>query len=677
MTIITDLDNSFKRRQTSYKMATILAILEGCSPEGTIHIDHLTKLFKKYYEYRANYNKPIETEKSDMKNVRSLTENHIKSLLIKNPISALRDFIIYDSDTELVKFHDELIKELTTEKITEIRKVAYKHLYQYYKEIEPYQLTLEELINFPVGTAVSATDVAHLSGYNQVKGIHPINKDDYKGVIVLCTIGGQFYANQWLNNEKSSLKYYLEGRTDSNTGQRTYNANLPSNKSIIDSKIEGYSIHVFVRDKKGEPFHYEGNFLYESMEIEESGDYYFKLEREENSEVVNMITPDIRNEEIPKDNIENVVQNIIDYIASKGFTYEPKLIKNFFLSLKTKPFVILAGISGTGKSKLVELFAEALGASSDNEQYEIIPVRPDWNDSSDILGYKNLEGRFQPGVLTKVIQRAINNADKPYFVCLDEMNLARVEYYFSDFLSLLETRKLSGEEIKSQKLFKVTDFVFQEDKEQYSNLYIPQNLYIIGTVNMDETTHPMSKKVLDRANTIEFTDVILNNYRVNDTISQVQNVDNGVLMSEYIVLKDALEENSSLVDDIVDKLVSINEILQRANLHVGYRVRDEICFYLIYNDRYHLMNIEDALDWQLLQKILPRIQGSSQQIYKVLKDLFSLCTGCEIENNYEGAAEEAENYLSPDIKVKWPKSAWKICYMLRRFEEDGFTSFWA
>lgn len=164
MTIIADLDNSFKRRQASYKMVTLLAILEGCSPEGTIHIDKLTKLFKNYYEHRANYNKPIETEKTEIKNVRSLTEYHIKSALIKNPINALRDFITYDSGTELVKFHDELIKELTPENITEIRKVAYKHLYQYYKGIEPYQLTLEELENLPVGTAASATDVIRWCG---------------------------------------------------------------------------------------------------------------------------------------------------------------------------------------------------------------------------------------------------------------------------------------------------------------------------------------------------------------------------------------------------------------------------------------------------------------------------------------------------------------------------------
>ncbi|MDQ0871595.1 hypothetical protein QFZ77_000254 [Paenibacillus sp. V4I3] len=126
------------------------------------------------------------------------------------------------------------------------------------------------------------------------------------------------------------------------------------------------------------------------------------------------------------------VATIKNFIASKGFMYPDHWIENFFLSLKTKPFVILAGVSGTGKTKLVKLFAEAVGATASNGQFSLIPVRPDWSDPSDLLGYKDLSGVFRPGKLTEVLVEASkpSNQYKPYFICLDEMNLARVEHYF-------------------------------------------------------------------------------------------------------------------------------------------------------------------------------------------------------------------------------------------------------
>ncbi|MBU3191305.1 AAA family ATPase [Clostridium bowmanii] len=134
-------------------------------------------------------------------------------------------------------------------------------------------------------------------------------------------------------------------------------------------------------------------------------------------------------------NINEEVTYIHNYITSKGFYYTKELITNFYLSLKTKPFVILSGISGTGKSKIVELFAQAVGANKDNERFKLVPVRPDWSDATDLLGYRNIESKFIPGVILEAAYEAMKNLDKPYFLRLDEMNLARVEYYFSDILS--------------------------------------------------------------------------------------------------------------------------------------------------------------------------------------------------------------------------------------------------
>ncbi|MGV8982817.1 AAA family ATPase, partial [Clostridium sp.] len=135
-----------------------------------------------------------------------------------------------------------------------------------------------------------------------------------------------------------------------------------------------------------------------------------------------------------------ISKQIQKYIISKGFIYNDKDLNNFYLSLRTKPFVILAGISGSGKSKLVRLFAEAIGATKENGRFNMISVKPDWNDSTELLGYKNINEEFVPGKLTKIIYEASKseNKDMPYFICLDEMNLARVEYYLSDYLSLIE-----------------------------------------------------------------------------------------------------------------------------------------------------------------------------------------------------------------------------------------------
>jgi MoxR-like ATPase len=379
------------------------------------------------------------------------------------------------------------------------------------------------------------------------------------------------------------------------------------------------------------------------------------------------------------------LQEIKTYIAQKGFLYPTNLIENFYLSLKTKPFVILAGISGTGKTKLVKLFAEAIGATTENGQFNLIPVRPDWNDPSDLLGYKDLGGTFRPGPLTKVIIEASKptNRTKPYFICLDEMNLARVEHYFSDILSILETQRREKDQVVTDPILKNIDFSI-DDQGQYGSLIIPDNVYFIGTVNMDETTHPFSKKVLDRANTIEFNYIDLNVLPdlPNDNTDHVKAVktSNEFLKSDYLGLIDVYPGYAELIQKVNAQLVAINSILEPIHSHFGFRVRDSICFYMIYNERFGLMDFDEALDQQLLQKILPRIQGSSQSVKRVLIELMFLATG-DTKNLDDMLEDATELYKGWGLKdgnpeARYPQSARKIAYMLRRLEEDGFTSFW-
>lgn len=361
-----------------------------------------------------------------------------------------------------------------------------------------------------------------------------------------------------------------------------------------------------------------------------------------------------------------VLKRINQYINVNGYIYSYEELSNFYLSLKTKPFVILAGISGTGKSKLVRLFAEAI-----NAKFKSIPVKPDWNDSTELLGYKNIKDEFVQGELYKVINEAKNNLDTPYFVCLDEMNLARVEYYLSEYLSIIESRKFEEGKIVTDELFSESYF----ENIEGNNISIPENLYIIGTVNMDDTTFSFSRKVLDRANTIEFSEVDLKIPDFLNDEAETLVVDNSLLKTQFLNIKDALEIDRTYVEEINEKIVEINNILKPYSKHFGYRVRDEIVFYMLENKLANLLEEDMAFDYQIMQKILPTIIGSDVYIEEILIKLFKICTGFNLENK-QNYIKEAESVIKNESeKCRYPKSATKILQMLKGYR-DGFVSFW-
>lgn len=382
----------------------------------------------------------------------------------------------------------------------------------------------------------------------------------------------------------------------------------------------------------------------------------------------------MKSEEKPMSTVKETINNIKAYIASKGFSYDGSLIENFYLSLKTKPFVILAGTSGTGKTKLVRLFAEAIGA-----EYQLVPVRPDWSDSSDLFGHVDLNGKFNEGIILPFVKKAELNPGKPYFLCLDEMNLARVEYYLSDVLSVIETREKSSDgRIITDALVPTETFGTDvRAKEEYSVVRLPENLYIVGTVNMDETTFPFSRKVLDRANTIEFSYVdMIPDFADKASDGKKQTLANEFLKTRYLVLTRDCADDAGYVTEVCEKLQTINEILKEADAHVGYRVRDEIAFYMLNNRKDGLLSEDEAFDNEIMQKILPRIHGGSSAVKNILQKLFKQLAG-----DYSGYAEDQATceQMKAYLESKgtaYPKSAEKITYMIRRYEEDGFTSYW-
>lgn len=374
----------------------------------------------------------------------------------------------------------------------------------------------------------------------------------------------------------------------------------------------------------------------------------------------------------------DMINHVFKYIQQKGFNFKKEEIANFYLSLKTKPFVILTGISGTGKTQLPRLFAEAVGMSKD--QVIQVPVRPDWTDSSDLIGYTSLNEKFISKPLTDAILEANKeeNRLKPHFFILDEMNLARVEHYFADFLSVIETRSINdNDQIVTDPLISKSQIKDANNAAEFEGMYWPENLYLIGTVNMDETTHPFSRKVLDRANSIEMNTVELDWVEPgSNNISKLDDFHNSILKSKFIGSIDLDNSDKKSVSGDLELLKEVNDILKIADLHFAYRVRDEIIFYLLYAKNEKLLKDSVAIDFQLMQKVLPRIHGSSIRTQKVLVGLINKLASQKYAVDYPDMSDISNNKEKIIEASLYPKSVTKLLFMLERFDEDRFTSFW-
>jgi hypothetical protein len=277
------------------------------------------------------------------------------------------------------------------------------------------------------------------------------------------------------------------------------------------------------------------------------------------------------------------INRVIEYLKQEKLYYPDELIWRYHISLMSKPFVILTGVSGGGKTRLTQFYAHAM-----NGKYCLVSVRPDWQSNESLLGsYDILNRRFVPTEFCVFIRNAHlehtrnkSNAKK-YFVCLDEMNLARAEYYFSDFLSRME---VDGD-LRKIRLY---DQQKNDDDEFEPDLIIPPNLYITGTVNLDETTHTFSRKVLDRANIIKI-----------DRIEIAHMID--LLRNDY---------DNALLDFVGTHLKELNLRLAEAGQQFGYRTVHEILDWVHEAYQSGYFNMAEALDFQIVQKILVKLEVS-------------------------------------------------------------------
>ncbi|MGR6837481.1 MrcB family domain-containing protein [Syntrophomonas erecta] len=382
-------------------------------------------------------------------------------------------------------------------------------------------------------------------------------------------------------------------------------------------------------------------------------------------------------------NMNKKVEALIRWIGSQGYVYEPWQIAAYIAALKTKPFVILGGVSGTGKSKLPDLVNKATGGVT-----HLLPVRPDWTDSSDVLGYCDIQGQFRPAPVLNWAREAEAQPTQHHVCIMDEMNLARVEHYFAEILSQIENRHKgdNGGYISGNLL---SQTLLPKD-ETWSKQVLPANMAIVGTVNMDESTYGFSRKVLDRAFTIELSEINLG--RWEREISDIVNMDTwpvelwyprAVRLSE---LESPTDQERKTIEQVIKVLIEINSILQQSQMQLGYRSRDEIALFVLHAQEIeasfttHSGEFVDPLDLAMLMKVLPRIIGGSSTIRQVIMELLAWANQGELpsESNADECVSQWTRNKRPSFLVdaKFPRTVARLCLMWERLTNEGFTSFW-
>jgi restriction-modification system family protein len=410
---------------------------------------------------------------------------------------------------------------------------------------------------------------------------------------------------------------------------------------------------------------------------------------------------------------------VVDYCADQGFPFEPDLIARYLASVMTKPFVILAGVSGTGKSKLAELVAEyysddaaAAGAASATptpgdsfvfaaargtpsaDRFALVAVRPDWIDNQSILGFVNpITQKYESTQALDLILRARRDLDaatsKPsaprYFMLLDEMNLARVEHYFSDWLACTESRRLRTDSSVTQQAvplhraeaqMKTTIRLPDGSTEQLTvpaALELPTNLIVTGTVNVDETTYGFSPKVLDRAMVLEFDEVDLDRLRSGSQKSAPTTYRFPAALSSFRLATRA--DYARIPAGTHAHLTALNDLLKGARLHFGYRAANEMGLFMsIYNE---ILPSDDtdvdwvrALDAAVLQKVLPRLSGNRAKLELPLAGVCSYLRDLTLPTT-DVTVEE----FDPNASARLTLSYRRAVDMLESLRSFGFVSF--
>lgn len=447
-----------------------------------------------------------------------------------------------------------------------------------------------------------------------------------------------------------------------------------------------------------------------------------------------------------KQNLVRIIIEGVDKIAinkSKSSNQHHSTYTSFLTALRTKPFMLLAGISGTGKSRIVRKLAQATiteelqranGYTGDDfandrwtlhspANFELIQVKPNWHNSMDVIGYlSNIPSPhyvFTPFI--EFIVKAWQHPEVPFFLCLDEMNLAPVEEYFAEFLSAIESRSFEGEEYLTDPIIKPFNSFGEEvakimvntlfpnftaadknsslgkvvDHLETKGLTLPKNLIVIGTVNMDETTFSFSRKVLDRAMSVEMNEVNYDSFLTDTTDDDLkaivkaleENDDaylNTLLVDRHIEAREIIDDLGDDARFAIDYLKRINALLEGTPFKLGYRAANEALIYLQASYEFGQTDRIAALDNFTLMKILSRIEGDETKL-KITDSEADKERIAKAEVNVDEAKQYGDmniltalryiitNQLGEQDKLHSVK---KIDSMLSQLKRDHFVSFW-
>lgn len=366
-------------------------------------------------------------------------------------------------------------------------------------------------------------------------------------------------------------------------------------------------------------------------------------------------------------NLKQFLSDLSETGLSIGITTSTRFVS----SLLAKPFLILTGLSGSGKTKIAQAFASWI--CKNKNQYKIIPVGADWTNREPLLGYPNaLDTKEYVTPENKALDLLISAKENPdllYFLILDEMNLSHVERYFADFLSAME----SNEEIHLHKESTSISGV-------PPRIRLPKNLFIIGTVNIDETTHMFSPKVLDRANTIEFR---ITPIEMSDFLNSIQEIKMEVLESKgsdmarsFLQMAEDKSFPKEDMDEINKELNRFFVELKKAGAEFGYRSVTEILRLINQLSKLNPdLKLDQKLDFAIIQKLLPKLHGSRRKLSSILVTLATICLKEGTSLKVEEQVFNIEDFNFNSEEVKYPLSLEKISRMHRSAIENGFASF--
>jgi 5-methylcytosine-specific restriction enzyme B len=446
--------------------------------------------------------------------------------------------------------------------------------------------------------------------------------------------------------------------------------NKPQKKWDIRNKE---TINDFFKNNFGEkPDRYGNSFVFKIYDLKQE---LYKQQVEKDLELILFEYTKINFDDFESDKkkLNGInsfdIQSFQKTCKTAGLVYTDTLITRFVSSLLTKPFVILTGLSGSGKTKLAQAFVQWI--CQEVSQYRIIPVGADWTNREPLLGYPNAlkpEEYVKPdsGVIDLIL-KALANPDLPHFLILDEMNLSHVERYFADFLSVMESKEAIP--------------LYAEGTVENgvpAKLKVPANLFIIGTVNIDETTNMFSPKVLDRANTIEFR---VSKNEMKSFLENIKDLNMDALISKGATMsKDFLDMAAKKSFATVD-IEEINQILikffgelTKTGAEFGYRSATEILRLI-----HQLSEIDTGLttnekiDIGIMQKLLPKLHGSRRKLTPILETLGSFCVSKDLKIVKD--VFEKQDFDFKTVEVLYPLSLEKITRMYKGAIDNGFASY--